>query len=63
MRDASAAQCAGKQGFETPQLAQKVAGRRKQAARHYRCPHCGKYHIGGSDMRFKLRAALEKSKR
>lgn len=43
-------QCEGKVPFETYMLAEKVARRpaRKERRRQraYRCPLCGKYHIG-----------------
>ena len=47
-----AGKCTGKEGFETPQLAQKVARKHKMAAQHYRCVYCGKFHIGASDLCF-----------
>ncbi|MCV2448475.1 hypothetical protein [Paracoccus sp. DMF] len=42
-----AAMCAGKQTFDTPQLARKVASRsRGYALEPYRCRFCGLWHLG-----------------
>lgn len=52
------AQCYGKEGFGTPQLANKVLRRWTTAKKRqgknmvrpvgaYRCPHCGLFHLGG----------------
>lgn len=40
-------QCAGKETFDHPQIASRVARKRKYPAEHYRCNVCGKYHIAG----------------
>lgn len=41
------AQCEGKHGFQTPQLALAVVLRpRRQRAKAYRCRKCGLYHLG-----------------
>lgn len=37
--------CFGKHAFTSPTLAFKVA-RRGEGAKAYRCPDCGKWHIG-----------------
>lgn len=47
----AAAACTGKEAFDTPQLAAKVAAKRKRNGDHYRCRICGKYHIGGNGKR------------
>lgn len=40
--------CAGKQRFESPALASEVAARSQRGPRtHYRCRHCGYFHVGG----------------
>lgn len=38
-------QCDGKESFDDPQTARKAAQRRKNRT-HYRCNHCGKWHVG-----------------
>lgn len=38
-----AATCEGKQAFETPALAHRIARRKKRHV--YRCKFCGKWHI------------------
>lgn len=44
--------CAGKQSFRSPQLATEVASRQRKNERDryeaYRCPLCGRWHIGHS---------------
>lgn len=43
------AACAGKERFDTPQLANKVAKRRSQRRKReepYRCPMCNGFHLG-----------------
>ena len=55
------AACGGKQAFDTPQLARKIAQKCKVPAKHFRCPHCGKYHIGyRNDFNMKKMKQLEK---
>lgn len=39
-------QCAGKHAFVSAALANKVARKMKGLAKAYRCPDCGKWHIG-----------------
>ena len=55
-----AASCSGKEAFDDPAVARKVASRWRKRAKHrgrterqdrtpaevYRCTHCGKYHLG-----------------
>lgn len=49
--------CRGKVAFDDPQVAMRAAARRKK--RHaYRCPSCGRWHVGGG-----VGAANEKAKR
>lgn len=53
----SAASCSGKERYQTPQMAHRVARRRNSSKgwrgmleRHlapYRCKSCGHFHIGG----------------
>lgn len=48
---AQKAQCEGKERFQSPNLAHKVAGRRRHGEWHehrqpYRCKFCGFWHIG-----------------
>lgn len=38
--------CDGKYRYPDPQTAAKVA-RKRPETRHYRCPYCGGWHIGG----------------
>lgn len=43
------AQCAGKEAFQTPQLAWRVLLRRpdrREGREAYRCRFCGRFHIG-----------------
>lgn len=47
----TAAHCDGKQAFDSHQLAQRVASRRRGHSGHfhpYRCASCGKWHLGGN---------------
>lgn len=41
-----AVHCEGKQGFERPHEARKVAARMKGRATVYRCEFCHRFHIG-----------------
>lgn len=42
-----AAMCEGKEAFETPQMAHRVAKRRREfCVEPYRCRFCGLFHIG-----------------
>lgn len=45
------AQCTGKVPFDSGALAyrtaKRMASKKKGGLAVYRCPHCGKYHIGG----------------
>ena len=43
-----AAACIGKQAFATPQLAHEIVARRRsrKAREVYRCPYCGRFHVG-----------------
>lgn len=43
-----ASDCVGKQAFDSPQIARKAAGRRKQRVA-YRCRHCGFWHVGTTE--------------
>lgn len=52
--------CAGKEAFDTPQMASKVCRRRNIPSEHYRCLICGKFHIG---IDFRSRAAKRARKR
>lgn len=48
------ADCRGKEPFADPSLAAKVLRRMRRKRRPvttYRCPHCGKWHIGGGQGR------------
>lgn len=44
------ADCAGKEGYPTPQAAASVARHRQKrgqtALRVYKCCHCGQFHMG-----------------
>lgn len=58
-------QCIGKERFESPNLAQEVARRMRERHKgafiqHYRCPHCGKWHVGESyrTSRFRSRGEI-----
>lgn len=54
-------QCDGKEPFNSPQVAAKVARRRTAARKRggqqdrplisYRCPHCRLFHVGGMGKR------------
>lgn len=45
--------CLGKHGFESPADARRVADRqqrkKRRAVQVYRCAHCGRWHLGGSE--------------
>lgn len=47
------AQCHGKQGFTASQAEQISArvrrNRKSKPVTKYKCPHCGQFHVGGSD--------------
>lgn len=38
--------CAGKHKFESATVAAEVAARNRHVLQHYRCRHCGHFHIG-----------------
>lgn len=56
---AEAAQCLGKEKYDSPALANRVANRRNRRTRRgrgipvgiYKCPHCGAFHMGVRDQR------------
>lgn len=52
-----AATCVGKERFQTPQEAWKVA-RRHPDRGHYRCPHCGRFHVGAQPRKRRIREGV-----
>jgi hypothetical protein len=50
MSEYAEATCNGKQGYDSPALAQKIAKRRKRVGvwMTYKCKECGKWHLGSS---------------
>jgi ribosomal protein L44E len=65
MSESAAATCNGKQGYDSPALAQKIAKRRKRIAVRvtYKCKECGKWHLGSSLYRDRVKMNKFKAKK
>jgi hypothetical protein len=57
--------CEGKQGYDSPSLAQKIASQRRNVASRttYKCRRCGKWHIGSSLYSDRVKAKQFKAKK
>jgi hypothetical protein len=65
MNENAAIFCLGKQGYDSPAFAEKIAKKRKRVASRtsYKCKICGKWHIGSSLYSDRLQAKKYKAKK